>query len=70
MFKPSLTVHKSPKGKLTVLSVSENADEAVKSYVECKEAGEVQLIVRGQLQKQKKIDAPVVEKKPTKKAAK
>ena len=63
MFKPSLTVHKSPKGKLTVLCVSEDADDAVKAYVDCKDAGEIQLIVRGQLQKQKKIRDLVAEEK-------
>jgi len=69
MFKPSLAIHKSPKGKLTVLALSEDADDAAKAYAECKESGEVQLIIRGQLQKQKKIDAPV-EKPKAKKAAK
>ncbi len=67
MFKPSLTIHKTPKGKLSILSLSEDADDAVKAYVECAEEGEIQLVIRGQLQKQKKIDAPA---KRTKKAAK
>lgn len=70
MFKPSLTVHKSPKGKLTVLVLSEDADKAIKAYKACTDPGEVQLIQRGHFQKQKKIKAPVVEKKATKKAAK
>ena len=55
MFKTSLTVHKSLKGKLTVLVCSEDADEAIQAYKVCKEPGEVQLIQRGNLQKQKKI---------------
>ena len=63
MFKPSLTVHKSPKGKLTLLALSEDADDAVTAYANCTDEGEAQLIVRGQLQKQKKIDAPIAKKK-------
>jgi hypothetical protein len=55
MFKASITIHKSPKGKLTVLSCSENADKAVNSYVGCSEEGEVQLIIRGRIAKQKKV---------------
>lgn len=70
MFKPSLTIHKSPKGKLSVLSLSEDADDAVKAYVECADEGEIQLVVRGQLQKQKKIDAPAEKPKKKAKAAK
>ena len=66
MFKPSLTVHKSPKGKLTVLVCSEDAEKAIDAYKACKDPGEVQLIQRGHFQKQKKIKAPVVEKKPKK----
>ena len=68
MFKPSLTVHKDPKGKLTVLVCSENADEAITAYKACTDPGEVQLIQRGHFQKGKKIKAP--EKKVAKKAAK
>ena len=67
MFKPSLTIHKTPKGSVSVICVSEDADDAVKAYVECKEAGEIQLIVRGQLQKQKNIEAV---EKPKKSKAK
>ena len=63
MFKPSLTIHKTPKGSVSVICVSEDADDAVKAYVECKEAGEIQLIVNGQLQKQKKIEAVAKPKK-------
>ena len=59
MFKPSLTVHKSPKGKLTVLVCSENADKAIEAYKACKDPGEVQLIQRGHFQKQKKVIAPI-----------
>jgi len=66
MFKPSLVIPKSPKGKLTVLALSEDADDAAKAYAECAEEGEIQLVIRGQLQKQKKIDAPA--EKPRKKA--
>ena len=57
MFKPSLTVHKSPKGELTVLVCSEDADKAIEAYKACKDPGEVQLIQRGHFQKQKKIAA-------------
>jgi len=70
MFKPSLTVHKSPKGKLTVIVCSEDANKAIDAYKACTDPGEVQLIQRGHFQKQKKIKAPVVEKKATKKAIK
>ena len=64
MFKPSLTVHKDPKGKLTVLVCSEDADKAIQAYKACKDPGEVQLIQRGHFQKQKKVAAPVkVEKR-------
>lgn len=68
MFKPSLTVHKSPKGKLTVLVCSEDAGEAIDAYKSCTEPGEVNLIQRGHFSKQKKIKAPA--KKAAKKAAK
>jgi hypothetical protein len=68
MFKPSLTVHKDPKGKLKVLVCSENADEAIAAYKVCEDPGEVQLIQRGHFQKAKPVKAPV--KKATKKAAK
>jgi len=63
MFKPSLTVHKSPKGKLTVLVCSEDADKAIEAYKACKDPGEVQLIQRGHFQKQKKIAAQKKAKK-------
>ena len=63
MFKPSLTVHKSPKGKLTVLVCSEDADKAIAAYKACKDPGEVQLIQRGHFQKQKKIAAQKKAKK-------
>jgi len=69
MFKPSLTVHKSPKGKLTVLVCSEDAVKAIDAYKACTDPGEVQLIQRGHFQKQKKIAAPA-KKKATKKATK
>lgn len=69
MFKASLAVHKSPKGAVKVIACSENADVAVDAYVNCKDAGEIQLIIAGRLQKQKKIAAPV-EKPKAKKAAK
>ena len=68
MFKPSLTVHKDPKGKLTVLVCTEKADEAIKAYRGCSKPGEVQLIQRGHFQKSKKIKAPA--KKAAKEAAK
>jgi hypothetical protein len=66
-FKASATIHKSPKGALKVLACSEDADEAVNAYVDCKDAGEVQLIIAGRLQKQKKIEA---QEKPAKKSKK
>ena len=55
MFKPSLTVHKSPKGVLKVLVCSEDANEAIDAYKACTDPGEVQLIQRGHFQKQRKI---------------
>jgi len=70
MFKPSLTVHKDPKGKLTVLVCSENADKAIEAYKACKDPGEVQLIQRGHFQKQKKVLTEPVAKKAAKKATK
>ena len=71
MFKPSLTVHKDPKGKLSVLVCSENAGEAIAAYRECQNLGEVQLIVRGHYSKHKKIKSgPVPVKKVAKKATK
>jgi 5-deoxy-D-glucuronate isomerase len=63
MFKPSLTVHKSPKGKLTVLVCSEDANKAIDAYKACTDPGEVQLIQRGHFQKQKKIRDIEAEKK-------
>ena len=63
MFKPSLTVHKDPKGKLKVLVCSENADEAIKAYKACEDPGEVQLIQRGHFQKHKKVKDLVAEEK-------
>ena len=66
-FKPSLTIHKSPKGALSVLACSEDADDAVKAFEGCADAGEIQLIIRGQLQKARKIDgAPAPKKRATK----
>lgn len=64
-FKPSVTIHKSAKGILKVLACSEDADDAVKAFETCKDAGEVQLIVRGQLQKQRKIAGGQAPKKRT-----
>ena len=55
MFKPSLTVHKSPKGVVKVLVCSESAGEAIDAYKACSEPGEVQLIQRGHFQKSKKV---------------
>lgn len=57
MFKPSLTVHKSPKGKLKVLVCSEDAGEAIKAYDACEDPGEVQLILRGHYQKSKPVES-------------
>ena len=67
-FKASITIHKSPKGKLTVLEASEDADKCLQSFIGCKEPGELQYHRSGRLEKSKKI--PVVEKKATKKATK
>lgn len=39
------------------MSVSEDADEAIKAYDECAEAGEIQLIIRGTTVKQKVIES-------------
>ena len=67
-FKPSVTIHKSPKGALSVLACSEDADDAVKAFEGCTDAGEIQLIIRGQLQKARKIEggAPAPKKRATK----
>jgi|9_EtaG_2_1085328.scaffolds.fasta_scaffold80235_1 hypothetical protein len=71
MFKPSLTVHKSDKGELSVLVCSEDAGEAIAAYRECENPGEVQLIIRGHYSKHKKIKAgPEPVKKVAKKATK
>lgn len=69
MFKASLAIHKSPKGKLTVLACSEDADDALNAFNECKDEGSVQLIIRNQYQRQKPIEA-VPAKAAKKKAAK
>ena len=55
MFKASIAIHKAPSGVLNVLACSEDADGVVEAYNGCNDAGEVQLIVRGRLQKQKKV---------------
>jgi hypothetical protein len=71
MFKASVTIHKAPSGALKVLACSEDADGVIEAYNDCKDAGEVQLIIRGRLQKQKKVvGAKLPKKKPAKKAAK
>lgn len=70
MFKASVTIHKAPSGALKVLACSEDADDVIEAYNDCKDAGEVQLIVRGRLQKQKKVVGAKPKNKPTKKAVK
>lgn len=70
MFKASIAIHKTPAGVLNVLACSEDADGVVEAYNGCKDAGEVQLIVRGRLQKQKKVVGVKPKSKPTKKAVK
>jgi len=70
MFKASVTIHKAPSGAIKVLACSEDADGVVEAYDGCKDAGEVQLIVRGRLQKQKKVVGVKPKSKPTKKAVK
>ena len=70
MFKASVTIHKAPSGALKVLACSEDADGVIEAYNGCKDAGEVQLIVRGRLQKQKKVVGVKPKSKPTKKAVK
>lgn len=70
MFKASVTIHKAPGGALKVLAVSEDADDVLQAYDDCSDAGEVQLIVRGRLQKQKKVVGQRPKNKPSKKAAK
>jgi hypothetical protein len=69
MFKASLTLHKSPKGKLTVLELSEDAEKCLKAYQTCKEPGEIQYIRAGRIDKQKKIAEPEPKKKAAKKVA-
>lgn len=59
-FKASLALHKAPSGKLSVLSCSEDADNAVKAFEACKDPGEIQLIIRGQLQKQRKVEGELL----------
>jgi len=68
MFKASLTLHKSPKGKLTVLELSEDAEKCLKAYQTCKEPGEIQYIRAGRIEKQKKIAATAPKKKVAKKS--
>jgi hypothetical protein len=71
MFKASVAIHKAPDGAVSAIACSENADDVVSAYNACNDAGEVQLIIRGRLQKQKKVvGAKLPKKKPTKKAAK
>ena len=70
MFKASLTIHKSLKGNLKVLACSEDADDAVEAFNACNDSGEIQLIIRGHVQKQKKIEGvEPVAKKPRRKKA-
>ena len=57
MFKPSLTVHKDPKGVVKVLVCSEDAGKAHDAYRSCEDPGEVQLIVRGHFSKGKKVES-------------
>lgn len=70
MFKASIAIHKSPSGVLKVLACSEDSDDVVGAYSACNDAGEVQLIIRGRLQKQKKVVGAKPKSKPTKKAVK
>lgn len=68
-FKPSLAIHKAPSGALSVLACSEDADEAVKAFEACSDAGEAQLVIRGNVQKQRKIEgAPVAKKRAAKRS--
>ena len=70
MFKASLTIHKSPKGDLKILALGESAVDAVAAYNACDIPGQVQLIIRGHVQKQKKIEGvEPVAKKPRRKKA-
>ncbi len=73
MFKPSLTIHKSPTGALSVIECSEDAAKCEQAYKDCIEEGEIQYIRNGRLEKQKKIAKRVIpkaKKSATKKASK
>ena len=70
MFKPSATFHKSPKGDITVIECSEDANVCLGAYKACTEPGEVAYFRKGHLDKFKKIEAPKAEPKAKKKTAK
>lgn len=69
MFKPSVTVHKSPDGVLKVLECSVDATVCLEVYKACTEPGEVVYIRKGFTEKRKKIASPPVVKTAVKKSS-
>ena len=69
-FKASLAIHKAPSGAISVLACSEDADDAVKAFEACSDAGEIQLVIRGNVQKQRKIEGVSAVKKRAAKRSK
>jgi hypothetical protein len=66
MFKPSVTIHKSEDGKLEVLECSEDAEVCLKAYKECKKAGQLVYVRKGDLEKRKKVVGAELSAKPKK----
>lgn len=46
MNKLSIAIHRAPDGKLTLLYVGENADEANKAYRACDDVGEAAIYIQ------------------------
>ena len=57
MFKPSATIHRSPKGVVTVLVCSEDAGKCLDAYRTCTESGTVVYIRKGHTDKSKKVES-------------
>lgn len=70
MLKPSVTIHKSPEGELTVLVCSEDATVCLDAYKACDEPGEVIYIRKGFTDKRKKVISKEPKEATVKKAAK
>ena len=72
MFKPSVTIHKSITGEITVIECSESSSLCLESYKACKIPGQLAYFRMGHLDRFKKIpvDTMVAKPKAAKKTAK